>query len=118
GLDVTEKALITEQRLASLRSHPAKAARQAADMLQQYGRGDSGLHDPCVIACLVDGTLFAAVEAKVDVHRASPLSRGKAVAAGTARRRGGAARGGKVITDVDDARFFALLGERLGRCQA
>jgi purine nucleosidase len=118
GLDVTQKALITKERLASLRSQAGNAAKKAADMLQQYGRGDSALHDPCVIAYLIDDTLFSGVDAKVDVDCASPLSRGKTVAAVTERHRTGAAHTCKVITDIDDARFFALLDERLAHCQA
>jgi purine nucleosidase len=118
GLDVTEKALITQERLAALRSRPNRAAKKAADMLEQYGRGDSGLHDPCVVAYLIDETLFSGVDAKVDVDCTSPLSRGKTIAAVTERHRNRAAHTCKVITEIDDSRFFALLGERLARCQA
>jgi len=116
GLDVTEKALITEKRLATMRSLPTDAARKAADMLEQYGRGDTGLHDPCVIAHLIDDSLFSGVHAKVAIDLAEPVNRGKTVAqeAGSSDR--SEASTCRVITDLDDQRFFALLNERLARC--
>jgi purine nucleosidase len=116
GLDVTEKAHITEQRLASLRTQPGKSSKKAADMLTAYGMGDLALHDPCVIAHLIDPTLFSGVEAKVDVDIVSMLSRGKTVAAVKKRHADAAAKTCTVINEVDDARLFTLLDERVGRC--
>lgn len=118
GLDVTEKIVITQERLASLRAHPSAVAIKAADMLYHYGRGDSALHDVCVIAHLIDDTLFSGVNAKVEVDYISPVSRGKTIAAVSAEHLCGETTTCKIITNADDIRLFALLEERLGHYQA
>ena len=112
GLDVTNQAILTPQRLQTLESGGETAATAVA-MLRQYGSGDPALHDPCVIAYLLDPSIFAGVEARVTVDCASPLSMGRTVAAVSERHREGAATNCLVITKVDDDRLFSLLDERL-----
>ncbi len=113
GLDVTSKAIVTRDRLAALRAQPNEASQRAADMLEQYGSGDPMLHDPCVIAHLIDPTLFSGVEARVEVECASPLTRGRTVTAVSPRHLRGLLTTCTVITDVDDVRFFNLVASRL-----
>ncbi|RFB76405.1 nucleoside hydrolase [Methylovirgula sp. 4M-Z18] len=113
GLDVTGKAVVTRDRMAALRAQPNDVSQESADMLAHYGTGDPMLHDPCVVAHLIDPTLFSGVEARVEVECASPLTRGRTVAAVSERHRVGRPANCTVITDLDDARFFKLVFDRL-----
>lgn len=114
GLDVTRKATITPAWLAELR-RGGPLMGIAADMMAGYGAGDPCLHDPCVIAHLIDPTLFGGVEALVRVECSSPLTLGRTVAAVTERSRQGAPPNCRVMTEVDSARLFSMLVERLRR---
>lgn len=112
GLDVTRKATITEAWLAELR-RGGSLMQCAADMMASYGAGDPCLHDPCVIAYLIDPTLFSGVDALVRVECSSPLTLGRTVAAVSDRSRNGDPPNCRVLTDVDGTRLFSMLGERL-----
>ena len=114
GLDVTRKATVTQAWLAELRRGDS-VMEIAADMMTSYGAGDPCLHDPCVIAHLLDPTLFSGVDALVRVECSSPLTVGRTVAAVTERSRQGVRPNCRVMTEVDSARLFSMLGERLRR---
>ncbi len=121
GLDVTHQALVTEKRKAAMRELGGRAARTVADLMtfycaydiDRYGMEGGPLHDPCVIAYLIDESLFTLKHVNVEVETASPLTLGETVADWWQ------------ITDrlpnclvaetVDAPGFFALLSERLGR---
>lgn len=113
GLDVTGKAVMTAERIDALRAGGTEIGTQAAAMMASYGRGDPCLHDPCVIAYLLDPSLFQGVAAKVDVECESLFNRGRTVAAISDRHRVGSDPTCQVITAVDDDRLFRLLNERL-----
>ena len=71
------------------------------------------LHDPCVIAYLIDPTLFSLKHVHVAVETASELTLGQTVAdwwAVTDRT-----PNCHVADQAEDERFFALLSERLAR---
>lgn len=111
GLDVTQKAVITNERTARLRSQ-GTIGNTIADMLSAYSAGDPCLHDPCVIAFLIEPTIFSGVEAFVEVDCQSTLAIGQSIASVGERELAGRAPNCTVITDVADDRLFSLLEER------
>jgi purine nucleosidase len=117
GLDVTAQALITKDWMAEVEAASGTASgtvgRTAVAMLRAYGAGDPCLHDPCVIAHLIDPTLFSGLDAWVEVETTAPLTRGQTVAAVQPRHRPGREPNCRVITGLDGARLFALLREKL-----
>ncbi|GAB0119096.1 nucleoside hydrolase [Acidisoma sp. 7E03] len=115
GLDVTASALITPDWMADVEQTGGRIARAAVAMLRAYGAGDPCLHDPCVIAHLIDPTLFGGVDAWVEVETTAPLTRGQSIAAVSDRHRGGHAPNARVITSLDAPRLFALLRDHLLR---
>lgn len=115
GLDVTRLAHMTPERLEALRMQAGPVGAAAVAMMRRYAIGDPLLHDPCVIANLIDPSLFDGVDAAVSVDVTSPLTVGRTVAAVSERHRAGRAANCRVITGVDDERLFKLLEERLAR---
>jgi len=115
GLDVTAQALIAPDWMAEVEQAGARIARAAVAMLRAYGAGDPCLHDPCVIAHLIDPTLFTGVDAWVEVETAAPLARGQSIAAVSDRHRAGRTSNARVVTGLDAPRLFALLRDRLLR---
>ncbi|NJL22923.1 MAG: nucleoside hydrolase [Leptolyngbyaceae cyanobacterium SM1_3_5] len=87
GLDVTHQVLTTEARLEAIRSIDTPVAQAAAGMLkfygeydrQQFGMSDSPLHDPCVIAYLLQPDLFTVKSLPVAIELASPQSIGRTI---------------------------------------
>jgi purine nucleosidase len=113
GLDVTRQAVITRDWLEMMEAKAGRVSGPVLAMMRAYGFGDPCLHDPCVIAHLIDSTLFGGVEAWVEVECAAPLARGQSIAAVSARHLQGRAPNCRVVTSVDTQRLFALLEERL-----
>jgi purine nucleosidase len=113
GLDVTAQALITSDWMAEAEAAGGPITRTAIAMLRAYGHGDPCLHDPCVIAHLIDPGLFQGIDAWVEVETTAPLTRGQSITAVAERHRAGRAPNARVITGLDAPRLFALLRERL-----
>jgi purine nucleosidase len=113
GLDVTAQALITPEWMAGTETGSGSIGRRAVAMLRAYGYGDPCLHDPCVIAHLIDPSLFQGVDAWVEVETMAPLTRGQSIAAVQPRHRTGREPNCRVITALDSARLFALLRAKL-----
>ena len=113
GLDVTAQALITRPWMDAVEAASGAVGQAAVAMLRAYGHGDPCLHDPCVIAHLIDPTLFEGVDAWVEVETTAPLARGQSVAAVAPRHRPGHEPNCRVITGLDAPRLFTLLAERL-----
>ncbi|WFP65596.1 MULTISPECIES: nucleoside hydrolase [unclassified Mesorhizobium] len=113
GLDVTNKVIVTSDRVAVLQNGGSAIARQAASMMVNYGGKDPALHDPCVTAFLLDPSIFDGVRAKVDIDCVSPLNRGRTVAAVSERHRENAPANCLVVTGADDVKLFNLLNQRL-----
>ncbi|MED5408077.1 MAG: nucleoside hydrolase [Pseudomonadota bacterium] len=121
GLDVTHQVLVTTPRKEAIRASGGRVSTAVADLLTFYCSFDLAkyrmeggpLHDPCVIAYLIDPTLFSLKHVHVAVETASELTLGQTVADWW------------VVTDrtpnclvadqAEDERFFALLSERLAR---
>jgi purine nucleosidase len=120
-LDVTHKALTKATRVDAFRKLGTKVGIATAEMLefferfdeQKYGSDGGPLHDPCVIAYLIQPELFSGRECNVAVETASELTMGMTVIDwwGVTKR----PKNAMVMRDIDHDGFFALLVERLGR---
>lgn len=116
GLDVTHKAIITQERTERLK-RLGSIGSTIADMLNAYGAGDPCLHDPCVIAYLIEPEIFSGVEGFVEVDCVSTLAIGQSVVSVTERELAGRAPNCLVMTEVDHDRLFSLLEERYQRVE-
>ena len=120
-LDVTHKALTTAKRTQAFRTLGTRVGNATADMLEfferfdeeKYGTDGGPLHDPCVIAYLLQPELFKGRNCNVTVETDSELTMGMTVIDwwGVTKR----PKNAMVMRDIDHDAFFALLVERLGR---
>ncbi|MEF3047380.1 nucleoside hydrolase [Pseudotabrizicola sp. L79] len=120
-LDVTHKVLTNRQRIEAFRALGTEPGRMVAEWtdfferfdMQKYGSEGAPLHDPCVIAYLIDPSLFQGRHVNVEIETQSELTMGMTVADwwGVTNRPANAL----FIKDVDADRFFALLTDRIGR---
>jgi len=115
GLDVTSKALLTAPRIEALRQSDSASCQLAAVMLADYGAADPCLHDPCVIAGLLDPDCFTGIPAWVSVDCTPGINYGRSVGFVSERHLAGRQPNVKVITGVDDQRLFRLLMDLLSR---
>ncbi|EKF20055.1 nucleoside hydrolase [Nitratireductor pacificus] len=120
-LDVTHKALTTRKRVEALRDIGTPVCLAAAMLLdfferfdeEKYGTDGGPLHDPCVIAYLLQPDLFRGRTCNVTVETGSELTMGMTVMDWwrvTERP-----QNALVMRDIDADGFFALLTERLAR---
>jgi purine nucleosidase len=120
-LDVTHKALTTRPRVDAFRALGTKPGQMVAEWTdfferfdkEKYGSEGAPLHDPCVIAYLIDPDLFQGRRVNVEIETASELTLGMTVADwwGVTER----APNALFMGDLDADGFFALLSERLAR---
>ena len=120
-LDVTHTIQSTPARIAAIRSVGNRAGTAVADMLsfsesfdlKKYGWAGAPLHDPCVIAYLLEPDLFEGRPVNVAIETGSELTRGMTVVdywyVTDRDRNVNYIRTGKA------ERFYALLTERLSR---
>ena len=121
GLDVTHKALVTDDRLAAIQAIGTPVATACAGLLDFFNRYDkeryhvpgAPLHDPCVIAYLLRSELFKGQLRRVEVETEGTHTSGRTVVDWW--RRSERPANALVINDVDSDGFFALLNERLAR---
>ncbi len=118
GLDVTRQARATADRLATWEAVASPVTGAAARMVRAYGGADPRLHDPCVIASLIDPALFGGVDAHVAVECESPRTLGQTIVRARERHLAGYPPNCHVVTRVEADRLFELLTERLGRLGA
>lgn len=114
GLDVTSKVTATPALMAQLDAIPGQKAQALVRMMKAYAKGDPCLHDPWVIAWLIDPSLFSGVEAHVEVDHAAGTDYGRSVAR-MATDAGSDAPNCLVIDKAETARIFDLLEDRLRR---
>ena len=107
GLDVTHKATIRPEHLERLRANGTACSLVSDRLLSAYAVGDLHLHDPCVIAWLIEPTLFSGVHSQVNVVTQPGPEYGRSVA--TPSDTGNCL----VMTDVDHGRLFDLLLSRM-----
>lgn len=120
-LDVTHKVLTSPQRLARLAKIDTPAGRAVYGMLgfferfdiERYGSEGAPLHDPCVIAYLLQPDLFGGKEVPVKIETGSELTMGMMVVDwwGATDDPPNAT----VMRDVDADAFFGLLIDRIAR---
>ncbi len=115
-LDVTHKALMLPEHLEVLEAYGTPVTTAAVGMLRFYERYDvdkydipgAPLHDPCVIAYLVDASLFSGHVAHVAVEHDNETSMGNTYEVDGQRPNA------TVMTEVDADRFFELVVSRIG----
>ena len=119
GLEVTLKALITNEELRALGARGRASALAAgimdcyADRYRRAGYPGAAIHDACAIAYLIRPEIFSGEKLHVEVETAGELTRGMTVAD---RRPGSKASPNVlVLTDVDRAAFIELLFEAFAR---
>ncbi|MDI7861805.1 nucleoside hydrolase [Rhizobiaceae bacterium n13] len=113
GLDVTRKLVATPERLARLAQAPGHAARTVVEMLVAYAQGDPCLHDPSVVAWLIDPSLFTGVDALVEIDCNTGPNLGRTLASVSTRHLGDRKPNCHVVTDGDVERIFELVEARL-----
>jgi purine nucleosidase len=120
-LDVTHKAVTSRSWVEGLRAMGTEVGRICADWadfferfdVAKYGSEGGPLHDPCVIAYLINPDLFTGRRINVEIETGSDLTLGMTVAdwwGVTDRTPNALFMGG-----VDAKGFFDLLTERLAR---
>jgi purine nucleosidase len=120
-LDVTHKALTSRawvEEMRSLGTPVGQAVASWTDFFERfdtakYGSEGAPLHDPCVIAYLLEPALFHGRHINVEIETASPLTLGMTVADWwrvTSRE-----PNAMFMRGVDRDGFYRLLTERLGR---
>jgi purine nucleosidase len=121
GLDVTHQVLVTAEREKKIRKSGGQVSAAVAEILSfycrfdldRYGMEGGPLHDPCVIAYLLDDTIFTTRYVNVEIEIHSSLTMGETVTDWwymTDR-----APNCHVGESADHERFFELLTERLAR---
>ena len=120
-LDVTHQVLATRERIAAIRANGNAASAAVTAMLEfserfdlgKYGWPGAPLHDPCVMAYLIDPTLFEGRRINVMIETASELTVGMTVADywGVTDRPANCT----YLRSADSDRFYTLLTERLKR---
>ncbi len=118
-LDVTHQVLTTRQRVAAIGALGTPVARAVVELLefferydeQKYGSDGGPLHDPCVIAWLLQPALFQGRHCNVSIECSSELTMGMTVVDWwhVTERPANA----MVMRTVDADGFFALLTARL-----
>lgn len=120
-LDVTHKALTSDARVAAFKELGNRSGAAVAGMLEFYERYDmerygtqgAPLHDPCVIAYLLEPDLFTGRRCHVAVETTSELTMGMTVVDWWDLTDN--EPNCLVMNEIDDDRFYALLTERIGR---
>lgn len=121
GLDLTHQVVTTTERLAALENLGTHVGQVAADLLRYYGQLDgerygldaAPLHDPCVIAYLLQPGLFSGRSMHVAVETGSSLCLGRTVMNehSTTEKPANAL----VLESADASGFYQLLTERLAK---
>lgn len=120
-LDMTHKALTTRPRVDAFRNLGTQVGKAVASWtdfferfdMAKYGSEGAPLHDPTVIAYLLQPDLFNGRHINVEIETVSDLTLGMTVADwwGVTER----ARNATFIGDIDADGFYMLLTERLAR---
>ncbi|UWQ98196.1 nucleoside hydrolase [Rhodobacteraceae bacterium S2214] len=120
-LDVTHKALTTKARVDKFRAMGTKVGDMVAAWtdfferfdMEKYGSEGAPLHDPTVIAYLIQPDLFAGRHINVEIETTSELTLGATVADWW--RVSDRPANATFMKDIDADGFFDLLATRLAR---
>ncbi len=118
-LDVTHRALMTDEWIDSMRALGGQLGTNVAAMLsfyerydiERYGQHGGPLHDPATIAYLVQPELYRGKPVHVRVETQSELTMGMTVV--DYWDRWGVDPNCTWVTEVDNAGFFELIRDRL-----
>ena len=118
-LDVSHKALTTAPRIQRFRALGTRCGRAVAEMLEfferhdveKYGADGGPLHDPGVIAYILEPDLYSGRKVNVTIETASPLTLGMTVADWW--RVTDRPPNATFMNDVDADGFYDLLTERI-----
>ena len=118
-LDATHQVLTTKSRMGIIANIGNRAGKEVANLTtfferfdkEKYGLDGAPLHDPCVIAYLLDPEIFYGRYINVEIETQSELTRGMTVADwwGVTDRNPNAL----FVGQADSDRFFELLTEKL-----
>ena len=119
GLDVTHKVNVNDQIIKNIKKNNNKSSKFFADLMKFYSKfhrklyeiEETPLHDPCVIAYLIDPSIFQGKFVNVQVEEDSSLTRGKTVVDwwGVTGRTPNC----YVMIGADHKKFFSLLSTEL-----
>lgn len=120
-LDLTRQVLATRERVERIRAIGSPVSRAVTGMLEFFNRGEAlhehleagPLHDPCVIAYLLNPSLFQSKPAHIEIETQSPRTLGMTVI--DTRLDDGVTANSQVLVKADAAGFYDLLIERLAR---
>ena len=116
---VTHKVMVNDEIIEDFKKIGNKSSYFFADLMNFYSKfhrklyetNESPLHDPCVIAYLIDPSLFKGKFVNVLVETDSSITRGETVVdwLGVTKREANCT----VIAEVDRKSFFSLLKKEL-----
>ncbi|NDW02002.1 nucleoside hydrolase [Salipiger sp. PrR002] len=106
GLDVTRQAVLSPQAMARLSGPDAPLQGLCGSLLAGYH--DPCLHDPAVVAYLLEPALFESVAGHVAIVTTPGDTAGQSVAAISERHLAGRAPNAQILTGLDQPRFEAL----------
>ena len=119
GLDVTHKVNVNDTIINDIKSNNNKSSILFADLMNFYSKthrkifkiDESPLHDPCVIAYLIDNKIFDGKFINIQVEENSFLTRGETVAdwMGVTGRK----KNCYVMINADHKTFFSILKKEL-----
>ena len=119
GLDVTHKVNVNDKIIETIKANNNKSSNFFADLMRFYSKfhrklyqvDETPLHDPCVIAYLIDPSIFHGKLVNVQVEEESSLTRGKTVVDwwGVTNRIPNC----HVMIEADHKKFFSLLSTEL-----
>lgn len=120
-LDVTHQVITTPERLAALEALGTPVGQAASGLLRYYGQRESEcygvagapLHDPCVMAYLLQPDLFSGRPMHLAIETDSPLCLGRTVANPNISEDRPA--NATVLESADAPGFYQLLTERLAQ---
>jgi purine nucleosidase len=120
-LDLSHQMLSTSERIAAFRALGNRAGVATAEMLefferfdeQKYGWDGGPLHDPCVVAWLIEPELFEGRKVNVEIETESELTLGMTVVDywGVTDR----PRNVMFLRSGDAEGYYRLLTDRIGR---
>lgn len=119
GLDVTHKAVLTQEHITKIRQHGTAVAETLASMFTAYLKAITEvgyaeyatLHDACAVASVCDPTLLTTQLMHVDIETRGEFTRGRTVCAPGFSR--GKPPNVRVGVDFNAEGFFEMLISRL-----
>lgn len=111
GLDVTTKADIRSGLCSSLEKK-GYIAQTTAAMSRKYAEFDPFLHDPCVIAYLIQPEMFTSIEGDIYIECESKTLFGHSLLTNNEKTKGIKPKC-TIVTDVNSSKLMSLIAERI-----